>query len=206
MALLDDLVKDAKPVETSAGPVLPTPDASTGATLDSILGAGASQPPPVVSAGAGTAITGEALMALLDGMTPMIVRLLCMKDGVHFTAELTRECRLTEAEKAQLRLTADAAAPLVAELLQKSKNIAVGIFAVSYVMIVGSKVAYIKSIAAPPPETPSEPEATDTATEVVDGGNPASQKRVYNRSGKYRGVAQARRKKSASSTDSNGVT
>lgn len=203
MGQLDALFEKSK--EATQEQVLPSPhNIPDTSNIDAILG---NQGTPVggPEKPAASAITGEALIAMLDGMTPMVVRLICMRYKVRFTAEITRECRLSEAEKQQLRLTADAAAPVVARLLQQSQNISVGIFFISYVMIVGSKIHYIKSMA--PPETPSEPPQAEQPAEDVDGGNPASQKRVYNKSGKFRGVAQARRSKATvtSTATGNGV-
>ena len=214
MSTLEELVNEIKTKEAApalaSGP-LPAPAAGSDPKIDAILGSPTTAAP--VSAGVGTStakIDGEALIALLDGMTPVVVRLASMRYKIHFTAELTRECRLTEPEKAQLRLTADAAAPLVAELLQKSKNISVGIFALSYAMIVANKLSYVRQFAAPPQkENPSEPEIAPSApSEAADGGDPASKKRVYNRSGKFRGVAQARRNKAGvtSTGTGNGVS
>jgi hypothetical protein len=132
---------------------------------------------------------GEACIAFLDGITPLIVRLLCMRHKIRFTAELTRECRLSEAEKAQLRLTADAAAPAIARLLQQSQNVSVGVFFISYYLIVNAKVSYIKSTVQPEVKTD---EGTDSAApavvDVAPAGSSAPQKskRKYVYSGKFR--------------------
>jgi hypothetical protein len=160
------------------------------ASVDSILGA----PPVAVDAGrppATAPVTGEALIATLDGLTPLVVRLCCLRTGVRFTAEITRECRLNEAEKQQLRMTADAAAPLFSKLLEKSEYVAVGVFGISYVMIVDAKIRYIKGMAPPPEKKTDE---TDPASSA-EGSAPAggTGRRTYVRSGKFEGVAAEKR-------------
>jgi hypothetical protein len=195
---LDDLVVKAKGEPLPAAVPLPPP-ASGGElpdSVDSILGHPGQVESPV-AAGAKPPATGEALIAMLDGLTPLVVRLCCIRSRVRFTAELTRECRLNEAEKQQLRMTADAAAPILSKLLEQSGPVSVGIFGITYVMIIQSKINFIRSLAPvekPKDEPPAGAEAEKPLAASAVPVNPAAPggRRPYVRTGKFAGVAAAK--------------
>ena len=209
MGQLDALFEKSK--EASKDQVLPSPhNIPDSSHIDAILGStsapvGGPQKPAISSTAKDTI---EGVIAMMDMATPVIVRWACAKYRIRFTDALTAQCVLSEKEKSILRVTGIGAAPFFERYMQKSEYIALFAFGASYIMMIRGKIDVIVLTGQPlPPPKEEVIESQPETPGAPDSGSPERQKRVYNQSGKFRGVAQARRKKASvtSTATGNGV-
>lgn len=106
------------------------------------------------SAGLAGKPTGEALIAFVESWMPLIVRGYAVAQGRVWDRECDAACRLSITERQNLKLTADAAAPYVARLIEHSEKLAALAFIVQAGFILSGKFALVKSkpLANPPAE------------------------------------------------------
>lgn len=107
--------------------------------------------------------TGEALISFVESWVPLIVRGYAVAQGRVWDRECDAACRLSVTERQNLKLTADAAAPYVARLIEHSEKLAALGFAVQFGFILMGKFALVKSkpLAAPKAKPAAEGSATD---------------------------------------------
>jgi hypothetical protein len=109
---------------------------------------------------------GEALVALVDGFTPLAVRGWTTLRKVKWEKEFDKLTTLTASERQSLMLTAPMAAPFVYKLLEKSDAIGAVFFAGSYLMIVKNKVDAIAPPKVKETDDAGSGDATNGETEV----------------------------------------
>lgn len=151
MAFLDILGGKA-PAPAPAAPAPagdPLDAAMASAGIDAAPAPGAPAPAPADPRGdLGAALeqkpTGDALIAFVESWVPLLVRGYAVANGREWNREMDAACRLSITEKANLRLTADAAAPYVARLIAHSEKLAALGFVVQLGFVLVGKFQLVK--------------------------------------------------------------
>jgi hypothetical protein len=176
---LEVLAARPKPVEAA-------PAAPAGDKLDQAMDAagipGAAAPAPAAAAadprqalaGLGDKPNGEALISFVESWVPLIVRGYAVAQGRVWDRECDAACRLSITERQNLKLTADAAAPYVARLIEHSEKLAALGFVVQFGFILAGKFSLVKSkpLAAPKARPAEEGAVEDGAADEAEKPEP----------------------------------